>query len=79
LLKEVFDKYGFADHPEAIYNMDEAGMPLESHPLKIVTKKGKKKARYQTSGEKQQITVIGCGSATGHVIPPFTIKYGSTQ
>ena len=73
LLKEVFDKYGFADHPEAIYNMDETGMPLEPRPPKIVTKKGQKKVRYQTSGQKQQITVIGCGSATGHVIPPFII------
>ena len=72
LLEEVFEEYGFADHPEAIYNMDETGMPLEPHP-KIVAKKGQKKVRYQTSGQKQQITVIGCGSATGHVIPPFIV------
>ena len=73
LLKKVFEEYGFADHPEAIYNMDETGMPLEPHPPKVIANRGQKKVRYQTSGQKQQITVIGCGSATGHVIPPFII------
>ena len=65
LLERVFQEYGFSDHPEAIYNMDKTGMPLEPHPPKVITKN----MRYQTSGQKQQITVIGCGSATGHVIP----------
>lgn len=69
----MFEEYGFADHPEAIYNMDETDMPLELHPPKIVAKKGQKKVRYQTSGQKQQITIIGHGSATGHVITPFIV------
>ena len=73
LLEKVFLEYGFNEHPEAIYNMDETGMPLEPCPPKIVAKKGQKKVRYQTSGQKQQITIIGCGSATGHVIPPFIV------
>ena len=29
--------------------------------------------RYRCSGQKSQITVIGCASATGHAIPPFII------
>ena len=69
-LREYF---GFSEHPEAIYNMDETGMPLEPRPPKVITKRGQKKVRYQTSGQKQQMTVIGCGSATGHVIPPFVV------
>ena len=73
LLEKVFKEYGFADHPEAIYNMDEMGMSLEPHPLKVIAKRGQKKVRYQISGQKQQITVIGCGSAIGHVISPFLI------
>ena len=73
LLEDVFQEYGFSDHLEAIYNMDETGMPLEPRPPKVIAKKGQKKVRYQTSGQKQQITVIGCGSATGHVILPFII------
>ena len=69
----MFKNYGFADHPEAIYNMEEIGMLLEPRPPKIVAQKGQKKVTYQTPGQKQQITVIGCGSATGHVIPPFIV------
>ena len=73
LLQGVFEKNGFADHPEDIYNMDETEMPLEPRPPKVFSQKGQKKVRYQTSGQKQQITVIGCGSAVGQVIPPFII------
>ena len=29
LIEEVFGEYMFHEHPEAIYNMDQAGMPLE--------------------------------------------------
>ena len=53
--------------------MDETGVPLEPRPPKIVSQKGEKKIQYQTSGQKQQITVIGCGSATGQCLPPFVI------
>ena len=48
-------------------------MPLEPRPPKIVARKGQKKIHYQISGQKQQITVIGCGNATGQAIPPFVI------
>ncbi len=51
-------------------------MPLCPPPPRIVAKKGQKKVRYRTSGQKSQVTVIGCGSATGQVIPPFIIFSG---
>ena len=73
LLQEVFDEHNFSSHPEAIYNMDKTGMPLEPRPPKVIAAGGQKKVRYQTSGQKQQITVIGCGSATGNALPPFII------
>jgi uncharacterized membrane protein YgcG len=73
LLKGVYDKHGFDSHPEAIYNMDETGVPLEPRPPKVVSAKGKKKVRYRTSGQKSQITVIGCASATGQILPPYII------
>ena len=56
-----------------VYNMDETGVPLEPHPPKVIAAKGTKKIRYRTSGQKSQITVIGCGSATGQALPPFII------
>ena len=68
LLQDVLEKKGFADHPEAIYNMDETGMSLEPCSPKVVAQKGQKKVRYQTSGQKQQIAVIGSGNAVRQVI-----------
>ena len=69
----MYDEFGFDDNSECIYNMDETGVPLEPRPPKIVAAKGQKKIRYRTSGQKSQITVIGCGSATGQILPPFII------
>ena len=54
--------------PEQIYNVDESGMPL-----KVITQKGQKKVRVRTTGDKSQITVVGCASASGQVIPPYII------
>ena len=61
------------DKPEQIYNVDESGMPLDHHPPKVVSQKEQKKVRSRTSGNKSQITVIACVSATGHALPPFVI------
>ena len=71
LLREVYNEFDFEDHPEAIYNMDETGVPLEPRPPKVVAKRGQKKVRCHMSGQKAQITVIGCGSATGQILPPI--------
>ena len=71
LLREVYNEFDFEDHPEAIYNMDETGVPLEPQSPKVVAKRGRKKVRYHMSGQKAQITVIGCGSATGQILPPI--------
>jgi hypothetical protein len=53
--------------------MDESGMPLDHRPPRIVAKKGQRKVRYRTSGNKKQITVVGCTSAVGQAIPPMVI------
>ena len=73
LLKTEFDKYDFHAHPEAIYNMDETGIPLEPRPPKVIARKDQNKVQYRTSGTKSQITVIGCGSVTGQSLLPFII------
>ena len=73
LLREAYDDFEFGSHPEAIYNMDEMRVLLESRPPKVVAKQGQKQVRYCTSGQKSQITVISCGSAMDQVLPPFII------
>ena len=73
LLKECMEENNLTDHPERVYNMDESGIPLDPKPPRIVSLKGQKKVRYRSSGNKSQITVLGCCSATGQAIPPFVI------
>ena len=48
-------------------------MPLSPRPPKVVARKCQKKVRYQTLGQKSQVTILACGSATGQIIPPFMI------
>ena len=48
-------------------------MPLEQQSPRVVARKGKKKVRYCTSGNKSQITIVGCINAIGQAMPPFII------
>ena len=72
LLEETLDTYNLGDRPELLFNMDETGMPLNPKPPKVVAGKSK----YVTamlSGDKTQITVVGCVSASGICMPPMVI------
>ena len=73
LLKDTLVENNLMESPNQIYNVDETGMLLNHTAPKIITRRGHKNVRYRTSGNKSQITVIGCVSITGHVIPPFVI------
>ena len=73
LLNEVMEKHNLMDKPGQIYNVDESGMPFDHRPPRVLAQKGQKKVRYRTSGNKSQVTVIGCVSAAGQAIPPFVI------
>jgi len=53
LLMTKLDKFDFYGHREAIYNMDEMCLPLESRPPKVIAKNWQKKVRYRTSGTKR--------------------------
>jgi hypothetical protein len=71
VLKDVLEEHNLFDKPGQIYNVDESGMPLDHRPPKVLATKGQKKVRYRTSGNKSQITVIGCVNALGMAMPPF--------
>ena len=73
LLKEVMNENKLWDKPGSIYNVNETGMPLDPPKQRVCTKKGQKKVRQRGSGNKSQITVVACASASGHVIPTFVI------
>ena len=78
LLNDVLEKNNLKQSPGQIYNVDESGMALEHRPPKVVTLKGQKKVKCRTSGDKSQITVVGCVSAVGQAIPPFVIFKAKT-
>ena len=73
LLKDTLVSNNLMESPNQVYNVDETGMPLNHSAPKIITRRGQKKVRYRTSGNKSQVTIIGCVSATGQAIPPFVI------
>ena len=68
LWSDVYDEFDFGNHPDSIYNMDEMWVPLEPCPPKVVAKRGHKKVSCCTSGQKSQITELGCGNAVDQVL-----------
>ena len=56
-----------------IYNVDETGLCLDGHAPWVVALRGQKKVRYRTSGNKSQVKIIACVSASGQCMPPFVI------
>jgi hypothetical protein len=68
----ILQKYDLEDKSEAIYNIDEKGLPTEHKPPDIVT--GKNSGGQSITSPKDKITtVIGAGSAIDwhdhHTIP----------
>ena len=53
--------------------MDESGFPLDPKPPKGVFARGEKNPVSVSSGNKAQITVVGCVSAAGQCMPPTII------
>ena len=73
LLKEELISNELMNSPSRIYNVDETGICLDSLAPRIIVLKGQKKVWYRTLGNKKQVTVIACVSASGQCIPPFVI------
>jgi len=64
-MKYVLDEHELIKQPGQIYNVDESGMP----PFALnCGKKGKKKVRHCTSGNKSKNTIVGCVNAVGQAL-----------
>ena len=63
---------GLNGRPGQIFNMDESGMPLDPKSPRLVFEKGCH-ASCVTTGDKTQITILACVSATGFSMPPMVI------
>ena len=53
--------------------MDETGMPLEPKAPKLVCRAGSRNPVSISSGDKSQISVVGCVTAGDICIPPMVI------
>lgn len=73
LLEETLLKNELKDCPCQIFNMDESGMPLDPKSMKTIHVRGDPNPVTTTSGNKAQITVVACVSASGNYIPPMII------
>ena len=76
LLGSILTEHGLKDKPSQVYNCDEFRMPLQHKIPKVLLVKGTKKTRQVSSGNKTQITILGCASATGQVVPPMVVYTG---
>ena len=72
-LEETLIRNNLMDKPGEIFNCDESGFPLDHKPGKVIGLKGQKSLNLSTSGDKVQVTVLACVSATGYVMPPMVI------
>jgi len=53
--------------------VDESGVPLDHRFPRALARRGQKKVRYCSSGNKSQVTVVGCINAIGQAILPFIV------
>jgi len=79
LLKETLEMYDLKNRPFQLYNCDKSGIPLEHKLPKIISLKATKKIRQVTSGNKTQISILVCASATGQAIPPMVVFWQKIQ
>jgi hypothetical protein len=77
MLGVELDKLGLRHSPQAIYNMDESGLHLHFQPGKVLAAKGDRSVLQVTQSERaENVTVVGCCSATGQFIRPLVIYKG---
>lgn len=73
-LKTVFQRHQFG--PEAIYNIDETGLPavLRTQRERVIASKGSKQVGKTTSTERDSLFTLYCGvNAIGNSIFPYFI------
>ena len=73
LLEQVLKQNKIFNKPSQIFNFDETGVSLNFTPPKVLAKKAQKHVYSVRTGDKSQVTVLVCASASGYVLPPHII------
>ena len=76
LLESTVKDNNLLNRPGSIFNCDESGICLDVRPGKVIALKGMRNVTAISSGNKMQITVLACVSASGHAIPPMVVFPG---
>lgn len=72
-LEDILNTSGLRHASSRIFNADESGIPLQHRPGKRIAVRGQKHVNVTTSGNKTQIMVLACVSASGCYIPPMVV------
>ena len=73
LLEQTIEANSLSQRPGQIFNCDETGMPLSHKPLKVLAPVVQKHPYAVTSGDRSQITILACASASGYSIQPMVV------
>ena len=75
-LKSILGK-GFT--PSTIWNMDETHMNFTHTPSRVIASKSARTTPGRVSNSREGVTVFGCGSAYGVILPPLFVVKGKTR
>ena len=65
--KSVLDTYNLSEHPDSIYILDEIQLSLDKDVGNNET---------AAAGEANTYTLVGCGNASGGLVPPYLVLPG---
>ena len=74
-LDKVLTKYNLKDKPHLIFNVDEKGITNNHSPPYVVAGNAYN-VQAVTSGKSHTTTILGCGSASGQMIPSYFVFAG---
>ena len=72
-LHRILEEENLFEKPGQIFNCDETGVPLNPRTGRVIVERGCSHPYVATSGDKTQLTVLACVSATGYVLPPTVV------
>ena len=73
-LGSIYARLNLLTKPMQVYNVDETGINITQHKGKVVATYGRRNVHRVVAADKgKNHTVVTCGSASGHVIPPMII------
>ena len=72
LVRETLEENNLINRPDRVFNVDETGLPLDPKRMKVICQKNIDHLFRVIGGSgRDSITVNGCASADGRMLPPM--------